>query len=663
MRIDVIEDLLRTQTAQQVLTALASSNELLSTVSTLDVRCALVSYRQEKLDASANGSLHAIRRTLHGMSVRMSVRMQRSRRSEGMDDAGLAFAGRDEAATDTLTLDCEALNGILAAARQLGVDAVWLDAWCYRTHGGEYDHDEFVDLLHAVTEGVVAAVWLPRARRGSRGEYQYRLWCTFEAACIQQRGLRVAVAGEGMSSFQWRLRYMGSYAAAFWADGTLDQLCRLNLAFYAAEMLAALVLLLHAGYFLCSRFVLLTFVQAIFTFPFLWAAIRSSIGQQIRLAKNGQRTLRCMTDAVHGRGGDHVARQRLERELPWLPSYDRRDALVVHELLNRSRAVSADERSPGDVAASRDVVRALAFSAHAAARMQPSPGDASACTTTLRGWLLERGIRLAGVTADDGQSPMADQLTWLDGVARSSVRAEHCLPLEMLSQFRWVAAAGLTCSLVSPLGTALAVPPPAVEDGWSRWSVAGASPLQRPRLALAGSMVFLQYFYFGVVYSVSRIIIGFGEDSDSCPRGLVKDPPRFAIAVVSTGALVSTSVTFAVVFLLLLVSVLVADAACLRARQVPLPVVVFSSARENFVAGLAFAAYGGVQIWYSFAQGSAPLVPRFDPDDGGDATTSPIFALPVIVFSSYQVVTYAVLLLASSSRHCFHGMHGVQRLG
>ena len=130
---------------------------------------------------------------------------------------------------DSYTLDGQALRGIVEAATKLRAEAVWLDAWCYREGPDGYEHDDFCETLHGVISGVFAVVWLPRSKVGSRGEYPYRLWCTFEAASVQQRRLPVAIAGEGMSCFQRCVCVLGSFMPAAWADGVLDGLVRLNL--------------------------------------------------------------------------------------------------------------------------------------------------------------------------------------------------------------------------------------------------------------------------------------------------------------------------------------------------------------------------------------------------------------------------------------------------
>ena len=118
-----------------VLAQLAQGDTLLSTVRTSEVRCALVSYCHEPSSATQNSTF------------------------------------------DAFTLDGPALRGIVSAARSLQVDALWLDKWCYRDPGDDYDHDDFTQTLNAVVGGVEAVVWLPRSKKGSSGQYPYRVAC------------------------------------------------------------------------------------------------------------------------------------------------------------------------------------------------------------------------------------------------------------------------------------------------------------------------------------------------------------------------------------------------------------------------------------------------------------------------------------------------------
>ena len=136
--LETLERQLASESDAAVLATLANGDTLLSDVRTMNVRSALVSYRQEKCALQKCGS------------------------------------GGDEFAA--FTLDGAALRGIVAAARSLGVDAVWLDAWCYRSPAGKYEHEDFCKTLQDVVEGVEAVVWLPRSKHGSAGDYAYRLW-------------------------------------------------------------------------------------------------------------------------------------------------------------------------------------------------------------------------------------------------------------------------------------------------------------------------------------------------------------------------------------------------------------------------------------------------------------------------------------------------------
>ena len=54
-------------------------------------------------------------------------------------------------------------------------------------------------------------IWLPRSRVASEGTYQFRVWCSFEAAMVQLRLLPVSVAGYSLSSRQRSLALLGSF--------------------------------------------------------------------------------------------------------------------------------------------------------------------------------------------------------------------------------------------------------------------------------------------------------------------------------------------------------------------------------------------------------------------------------------------------------------------
>ena len=85
--------------------------------------------------------------------------------------------------SDIFTLDTPALLAAVEAASARSIDFLWLDCWAYRRQPpwGEYDHDHFCHSLTAVMQHVDLVLWLPRSRAAAAGQYQYRIWTTFEA--------------------------------------------------------------------------------------------------------------------------------------------------------------------------------------------------------------------------------------------------------------------------------------------------------------------------------------------------------------------------------------------------------------------------------------------------------------------------------------------------
>ena len=72
-----------------------------------------------------------------------------------------------------LTLDDQALLSAIATAKRGGVDALWLDAWCYRPIG-EYNHEDFCETLSKVLSSVKAVVWLQRSKAVASGTCMLR---------------------------------------------------------------------------------------------------------------------------------------------------------------------------------------------------------------------------------------------------------------------------------------------------------------------------------------------------------------------------------------------------------------------------------------------------------------------------------------------------------
>lgn len=77
--------------------------------------------------------------------------------------------------SDDFTLDIPAFTSAVGKAHEAGVDALWLDGWCYR-QDGEYNHAAFCAELAQVMRHVSAVIWLPRSRNHAPPSYQFRLW-------------------------------------------------------------------------------------------------------------------------------------------------------------------------------------------------------------------------------------------------------------------------------------------------------------------------------------------------------------------------------------------------------------------------------------------------------------------------------------------------------
>ena len=113
--LDRLEKELASRSAASVMTALYTTDELLTSVNAADASFAIISYRQVRCKS------------------------------------------------DDFTLGTDAFLSAVSKAREAGVDAIWLDGWCYRQEG-PYNHAAFCAELAAVMRNVAAVVWLPRSR-------------------------------------------------------------------------------------------------------------------------------------------------------------------------------------------------------------------------------------------------------------------------------------------------------------------------------------------------------------------------------------------------------------------------------------------------------------------------------------------------------------------
>ena len=579
VKISDIEHELQQRTPAQVLTMLKCTDEHLHTVSTADVRCGLVSYRQEE---QAHGE----------------------------------YAG--------LTMDGAAFIGILSAAKQIGLEALWLDAWCYR-FTGVYDHADFCTTLHEVMSKIEAVVWLPRTRIGSKGEYAYRLWCTFEAACVRQRGLRVAIAGAGLSGFQRRVLRYGSFTPAPLADGVLDALCRLNLCFYVAQVVtlfAALVnIVVGATVPGGSRWsaAIMYVVFLILYNPLMWFVFRATIGQQVRLARNASRVLRAMTSAARDWGG-HVNVQsdhsllKLLQDLPWLPARDRRDTLVVQDLLGRIRP---------DLKLNQQAVQALAFSAYHAARLHASSADRNAYELPCREWLSEKAIVIDG------------RMSWTDGSgdAAPETPSSECIRLSELRQIGWTVAPGVSCSLISPLGAIATLPPKG-----GRWRVAAAERIPRARFGAIGAF----FFSIALLVTIAETLVMVLNKTGCISQGA----RLWGVAAAQAVGILP--------FLAIEASMLRADVVTIRQGRVPMPLLVSSSMRGSCTIVMVLAPIFALNLFLLHGDSDVFVA---DLERGNNATNTAFIACDVarITDAGLQnlLVDYQVILLFIHVATCF----------
>ena len=167
----------------------------------------------------------------------------------------------------------------------------------------------------------------------------------------------------------------------------------------------------------------------------------------------------------------------LQRMLPWLPAYDRRDALVVRALLGMV-ASELSQSEQGDT----EGLCALAASCFSAAKLTPSPGDPVG-KLDVQSWLAQKAIHL----------PMT-----------------RPLPLPALAKFGWRTFRGSPDQLVTPggrlrvMGSSSTPPTPS-----SEWD-AGQVEVVREG-AIAWQVMWAANFGIGAVFYIS-IYIGLALD-------------------------------------------------------------------------------------------------------------------------------------------------------
>jgi hypothetical protein len=278
---------------------------------------------------------------------------------------------------------------------------------------------------------------------------------------------------------------MGSFTPAFFARGPAQQLFRINFFFYVAELAQLFRVLsrvvtdtIYAGYGIFYLFLVL---------PFFWLAFRAIYTHQVRLARNAGRVLQTMTKAAAGtragwRGGRAVhTMNALLEDLPWLPCFDKLDVLVIRELLASSSSNYGSASQP-----SANAIRALAFSAHFAARMGAPEGTVP---PSMYAWLEERGVSL---DVND-LARLRGSLSQKGAVTPEIEQPDHCLPFEELRTLGWKLAPGGSCALISPVGI-LSVGVPI----HGMWSTANSTPTHRPKIDLLSNLFFAEAIFYGL---------------------------------------------------------------------------------------------------------------------------------------------------------------------
>jgi hypothetical protein len=196
-------------------------------------------------------------------------------------------------------------------------------------------------------------------------------------------------------------------------------------------------------------------------------------------------SLRCM-GCLHRRtyraDGHAQLSARLGKQLPWLLAHDRRDALVIRELLDtllRHDDVTYRASDAFDSPAAQkqmEAMCALAASCYAAALLRPSAADGTgdgASGDAHAGHVPQRRARV-------------DVHTWL-GERGLALPMDTPIRLAALAEHGWYALRGAPCVLGTPLGRLVLLSPPvtaATTGGHAVWHAAPLQPMRQTRVAV-----------------------------------------------------------------------------------------------------------------------------------------------------------------------------------
>ena len=277
-------------------------------------------------------------------------------------------------------------------------------------------------------------LWLPRSREHAPGEYQYRIWTTFEATVVALRDLRVVAIGYKLSWTQWQVAFSGSYLLLpLWSaddgSGGVVNLGRANLSALLSLLLAIMLYVMTDYYTGHSNIVFnittvngteleyrgiplaeAQLMQCLWLgfLVLIFYSVRVSMLQEVMLARNGAEVLRVMLSHARsplpcdkfyrdwlgvGNKNERQIAQQLTQHLPWLKAYDRRDALTVKHVLDVMAADMANDGMDHPMDAD-----AAALSSYICAAGLQSPGDAIE-GRSLRSWFAATGSSLFRATS------------------------------------------------------------------------------------------------------------------------------------------------------------------------------------------------------------------------------------------------------------------------
>jgi hypothetical protein len=239
-------------------------------------------------------------------------------------------------------------------------------------------------------------------------------------------------------------------------------------------------------------------------------------GLEAALARNGQQVLRVMHEGVQRaeagaltppasvEQGEDVL-DDLGKMLPWLPAYDRRDALVVWALLHMLSDEHAERESStklkrwSSMKMRRDTQSklALAASCYTAALMEPSAGDPVGSLDVCK-WLQQKQISL----------PM-----------------ERDIRMSSLNHFGWLPFRGCPDVLMCPAGSLRVLTPPAVvPSGGCRWDASAMQPVAEVPAVVQTTTILCWVLSASVLFTVLfvTLLIDYLGPSSDAASGVVQ---------------------------------------------------------------------------------------------------------------------------------------------